>query len=623
MNDRSFRIVEENVAQRRRRLNALAGAQVGGLITMTLTLAHLIAVFLGVMALLQPWWWLVVGNVAALAMGGLVGRRRAVHLKQDLYRLDRRYALGEKLTTIHEIRQRDDRSPYLRLLYGRIGDRDLSPKRALRPTRRQRRAWAALSGVTMASAALLAMWFVGVPPLSVPSLLASGPGNDQPVVASQNQASDDPVSEASSAGESASTDPRGQRTDTPCKDQNDSVSPSMLTREAREDCQPSSSSPSGDGRSSTGSQGTSQSASQDGRMSVQQLRRQLQSVQQQMAAGDLSMADAQRELEQLSQEARSPSMEELLEQAAQSDSRKEMRQRMQNAMDELDRRRAQAQRSGDRSGPRSSSDGQRRSGGEARGTQQGQAEGQEPSSEPSSQREDPQQSQRDGEGQPESQQADGPQRSERGSGPNPSDEGSDAQAGQQESTSSSDQRASAQRSQNQGESAEGPDGEPSPSGNQGGNPSGNAQSEGQSGEGEGSSNSSQDSSGQSGNTQGSDEGNADSRSQGEREGTGTPGGSSPGTGTGESAQGQSGDVDGDSANNLRIESSDLPTDMETLRAMMTQGVPFNVSGSPTSTGSPQLELNPDRVETLLRSRDLPPEVRDLVRAYFLSLAEGE
>jgi len=65
----------------------------------------------------------------------------------------------------------------------------------------------------------------------------------------------------------------------------------------------------------------------------------------------------------------------------------------------------------------------------------------------------------------------------------------------------------------------------------------------------------------------------------------------------------------------------LPRDPNLLERMLTRGIPVDLSGL-QADGTPSLRLNLQRVEALLQSRDLPPELRNLVRAYFLAIAGG-
>ena len=634
MNDRRFLTVEQSVRRRRRRLNTLAGAQLGGLVTMTLTLAHLIAVYLGTMVLVQPWWTLIVVNAIGLLAGAQIGRRRSVDVQRDLYRLDRAYALGEKLTTIHEIRQKDDRNPYLRLLYDRIQREDLNPTRALRPSRRERQGWTAFGVATTASVALLFMWFVGIPPLSVSSLLASD-GGDPPLMASSANETDPASTESRDGGGAPNnpTEPRDQqdsRSRIDCDEASGATSDSALRANINENCnnRRSSSNPE-DGGTETRSS-SSEGSPEEARMSVQQLRRQLENLQRRTASGDLSSDAAQRELEQLAQEARSPSLRELLQRAAQSSSLDQLQQGLQDALNEMQRQAEQAQEG---SGPRGldpdadlqrQASGQNESSqGDTDGTDQGRTEGQTEPTDEGSGETDEQSDDPNAEGQPESQPGAGQQRSQSGAGPNDSGENDSSQSAQQGGSSESGDQNSGQESQEAGESGQGDGDEPSSGEPQGSRP-GDVQPQSQTDEGDDSSGDNQQSSSQSdGESDDSNTARPDAQAQGQQDGSGTPGGSSPGSGPGGNNDGQSGEAEGPSANGLRIQSPDLPQDVETMRALMTEGVPFDIGGGETADGSPRLELDPDRVETLLRSRDLPPEVRDLVRAYFLSLAEGE
>jgi hypothetical protein len=64
----------------------------------------------------------------------------------------------------------------------------------------------------------------------------------------------------------------------------------------------------------------------------------------------------------------------------------------------------------------------------------------------------------------------------------------------------------------------------------------------------------------------------------------------------------------------------IPFDAGLLDRLIVQGLPVDVAGSGLN-GAPLLRLDLRRVDALLDLRDLPPELRGLVREYFLGLAE--
>jgi len=73
---------------------------------------------------------------------------------------------------------------------------------------------------------------------------------------------------------------------------------------------------------------------------------------------------------------------------------------------------------------------------------------------------------------------------------------------------------------------------------------------------------------------------------------------------------------------LLIQGGALPQDVKLLERLLTQGLPVDLAGQQPN-GRPILRLDLGRVEALLQLRDLPPELRGLVRAYFLAIAAGD
>jgi exonuclease VII small subunit len=69
---------------------------------------------------------------------------------------------------------------------------------------------------------------------------------------------------------------------------------------------------------------------------------------------------------------------------------------------------------------------------------------------------------------------------------------------------------------------------------------------------------------------------------------------------------------------LLIHNGNLPRDPQLLERLLTQGIPVDLANSQPA-GAPILRLNLERVEALLQLRNLPPELRELVRAYFLAI----
>ena len=100
------------------------------------------------------------------------------------------------------------------------------------------------------------------------------------------------------------------------------------------------------------------------------------------------------------------------------------------------------------------------------------------------------------------------------------------------------------------------------------------------------------------------------------------GGDAPGQEPGAGAQSSSGTSSLPINRNLLIHGANLPRDPTLLDRLLTQGLPVDLA-APQHDGTPILRLNLERVEALLELRNLPPDLRNLVRAYFLAITEDQ
>lgn len=593
--DKSYLEIRAAIVRRRRRLNALEGARHGATIAMAFTLTHLIAVYLDLMALVQPWWVVILANGLAAWVGARWGQSRPVNVQGDLYRVDRAEGLGERLSTIYELHHTSGEHRFLRALHERIAGVSVDPRRALRMGRGERRGWLGLGGLSAASALLLGLWFMGVPPLSVSDFLApAAPSSRGTLAASQGASADEnfrdaPQAPAGRHGEGSSRDEDGRQGDgsistSPCD-------PSGIERATLSSDDPTSADcgSEGRGRSSpfsspsetSGEQawGASEEGRADSHVQAEGLRQLLAGLPERLESGELTEEQVREHLEELARRVPSEEVRQALERVAQAEDAQALRERLEHALSELERlageRPSTPEGAGDESTSRPRDDSSEPRPSDADGSEGEHGERLDAAStagEPSESEEATGQEQVEG--------AQGVQ----GERANAGGEGEEQGAGGQESAAgegsqATDRAASGQTDQAQGDEASAPQTQGAPS-----------------------------------KRSDSEEGRATSQA------TEEPGGSAAGEQTGVHQGGPTGAERSALEGDLLIETEDLPEDAQLLKGLLTRGVPMDLVDEPGTLRSDRLRLDLNRVETLLRLRDLPVELRGLVRAYFLALA---
>lgn len=545
--------IVEAVVRRRRRLNMVRGARRGATLALAAILGYLGAVYLGVIPMSESWWLLVIVVGASVLGGARWGRRWDINVQQELYKVDRTFELGEKLSTIHDLRQGRGSARFLRPLYGRLGNPQLDLRRAL-PLfeEKDRRPWIGMGALSLGVLALISLWFWGVSPLPVQQLISGGaPQLSRPFGQEGQNGADGATAEPEelrSIGEQPRDDGGavgGQR-GAPLRSQID-----CDPQEEADRCVET-----GRGSQASAIGGSRAGVSAETHAGVEALRRALQQLREGFSEGELSLEQLKKRLEQLARQG-SPDVREAFERAARAGNEREMQRRLQN----LDRTLSDERRNA----------GRRMSSGAGSRSQQG------------------------NEG-----------RSERGAsgeGGAPVDLQEENRAGQDGGRGSSGDRG-------EGRETAG-DRAPTSSGERG---------EASSATGRAENGSRVDDAAGSNRGRAGDEG-AGRRTTGN---TNRSGGSRPGREPGQ------GEADGAAEQDrtltldeeLLIDGGRLSADIEMLEGLLTRGVPLDLAGEGVG-GSATLRLNLERVESLLDLRNLPPEMRSLVRDYFLAIAEQE
>jgi hypothetical protein len=158
-----------SVLQRRRRLSAWSGCSVGLVISGAVTFTYLLLAAFGLVPDL-PWTLYFLVNVLAGLGGWLYGRGRPIGVLESLYRLDRALGLGEKLTTLHELKESEQRPEFRLMLEARVERLPrIEPARVFAMARRDQRRWIA-AGSLYAAGILVVLLLDPQSPLRLPSV---------------------------------------------------------------------------------------------------------------------------------------------------------------------------------------------------------------------------------------------------------------------------------------------------------------------------------------------------------------------------------------------------------------------------------------------------------------------
>ncbi len=605
-----YRDVERAVMRRRRRLNAWRGLRLGLTLSAGATLSYFVGVYVGLLPMLEPWWLWIGLNALGAWLGFQWGKRLPIALQRELYRVDRALGLGEVLTTIYELRNSTGGARVLDLLYRKF--ERLQPaievERALPFPPEERRGWVRSGGLTAIAFAFLVLWWVGIPPLSFDRLFPSSPWNQASVEQTgenvQNSADSrqtQSADENSQEGEDLASLPENDAKTETSSEQDcirEGQDAPRLTEDQAGDARPCRSS---EGAPSINSPETASigAREQAQRGNLQELAQALSGLLDGLRREELSPDQARRQLEDLADQAPSESLRDALERAAQAAQAEQMRQQIENALEQVreqlqgnsarDSTEGQAGNSGDPASKRRQEPSGRSS-----------ERGSEADSGGSSEVND---SERQGSGEEsaESQsQGDGSEKSDSSSQGASAGEGDESASG-------------AQPQENQGDGSSATSGADADASSESG-----AQSPGESNSSEDTGATSEEG-GESSSGQRSDSPQGSSASQ-------QDGAESQASGDGPGLEPGQNRPDGSSQDELPlkqdlfIQGGMLPFDVSLLDRLIVQGLPVDVAGQGPN-GAPILRLDLRRVEALLDLRDLPPELRSLVREYFLALVE--
>jgi hypothetical protein len=569
--------IESSVIQARKKLNALMGLRWGITLSISITLLYLALYFFGVMGMLQPWWLLVVANIAAGIGGLLWGRSREIRPQSELFQVDLSMNLGEKLTTIYELREMGWQSRILDALYQRIESIKFDPKSALGLSRSEKRGWVMVGGLLAGAFLLLFLWSSGVNPLNLAHLL-DFLRTEQATITSRyfeepNIQLDEPTRDLNSDGEFGEFDLE-ERTTRSCGDVGAGIGGRSEEACVEEE---------GSSQSSSTSLEQETREQQQRQQALQEMNQSLSDLLSQLEQGQMSAEDIQRELERMAGELREGALQESLDRAAQAANPQDLAEKLRESLEEVERQQDAEQE-------RAESLAERRE-------QQEANENENPdSANDSGETEPPPDSISTNPNESPGQQSDSGNQSD---GQNDSQE-----PGSQESSESDDESSGQQTSQQSGQGAS----QPTEGNVEGGDQSaessqqseqGQANNESQTGE-----SSTENPSGQ--NIAGSNQSQSSD-----------DGGDEAGLGPGERGAGSEGDEIATNEN-LVIKGGDLPQDPELLERLITLGIPVDLEQA-QGEESPKLVINYEKVEALLELRELPPNLRALVRSYFLAI----
>ncbi|MBI1729971.1 hypothetical protein HY229_04155 [Candidatus Acetothermia bacterium] len=570
----NYLVVEQEVIEARRRLNRLQGVRLGLTLSASLTLVYLILFFFGWVQLIQPWPILILFNAICGGLGMMWGDRRPTRLQHDLLRVDRALGLGEKLTTIFELRRGERSSDILEALYRRIDQSHVDPKEVFKLPRTEQNGWYALGGITAGILLMIGLWGNGLSLLHIEQWLQGLPINE--LSSQQTLLGKDALDGSQSVlgkGQNQSNAKDKKSDDAACEKQDSSST--ALSSDAN--CVNGR-----DQNSPTDSQNQT-AKNQNGQNMPPNFPQSLSDLLQQLQQGNISQDEVQKDLSSLANQLPPGLLQDMLKDAAKSMDPADLAKRLADALkeaqrqDENQKKRAQSNDKNDNQPSPQGGPGSKGQGipGMASGDQlanQNQNNSNKSGTEaPNS-------------GSSSSQSGENPDQPKGGDQSNQS-----GQAGGKQGSSDS-------LSQNGKSKNDSPD---------------KKDENGKSSDGSGTN----DGSNNSGSSSGSPESSSDDEGSGGKD-------SSGGNGAGDTAgNGKDGKKDQSLTmdKSLLIHGASLPQDAEQLKRLITLGLPVDLQGT-QADGTPTLKLNIERVESLLQLRELPPNLRALVRAYFLAIA---
>ncbi len=547
--------IERETIRRRRQLNMLKGLRRGATWGIVATLVYLVAVYVGLLGMVSL--WILVGfNFLVAWISARMGQRYPIALQDDLYRVDRAFHLSERLSTIYELRKSSGETDFLMALYDRTKELPEDLSKALTLSKSERSGWMMLSGLTLASIVLLGLWFSGVPTLQLGSLFSPSP-RETPVTTSLPES---PMKRAES--------PSGELLTVPSREEQDgSPAPSDTAAKPSGPVDSNCNDPQA-ARLAENQAGTTNCAQAAPGEATPSPREEAPLTNSRAEAQALSQALAELaerlERGEISSEELKEELEQLSQQASSTEAQSTLQQAAESSED-LDEAERQIQ--------------------EALSRLQRALNQPEDAAKVDS-----------------SQQAAAGEQSAQDASSSSQDAGDDPQQQKEEGATSTDQQSTGTG----GTGAQ--DQEAAGDENAGEGTSDSEQSAGKAGEETGPQASSSSSDSQGSAAEGSEDASQEPGS----------GGDAPGQGPRQGDRASTGSESLPINRNLLIQGGDLPRDRTLLERLLTQGVPVDLAELERN-GTPILRLNLDRVEALLELRDLPPDLRNLVRAYFLAI----
>ncbi|MBI1744263.1 hypothetical protein HYR54_14515 [Candidatus Acetothermia bacterium] len=161
-----FEQIVESTQKRRRWLNSLRACSWALTISTGLTLGYLLLSSFGFVPQ-TDWILLVIANLGAALAGILYGRNRAIDIRQSLYQTDRTLGLGEKLTTLHELREERAHSEFLPMLEARVERLRIESNRVFTFSPRDKQRWIGV-GALLASSVTIVFLLSDMSPIQIP-----------------------------------------------------------------------------------------------------------------------------------------------------------------------------------------------------------------------------------------------------------------------------------------------------------------------------------------------------------------------------------------------------------------------------------------------------------------------
>jgi len=171
-----FEQIMASTAQRCRRLNSLRAASWALLISLSLSFLYFIATSLALLPEVNGLLIILV-NLLAGGLGGAYGWRKSIDMRASLFQVDRALNLGEKLSTLHELKTEKASSEFLPLIEERIQHITVDPRAVFGLSQRDRQRWIGVGAG--ACACLIAGLMLGEVILFGPDGVAVLPGKQK------------------------------------------------------------------------------------------------------------------------------------------------------------------------------------------------------------------------------------------------------------------------------------------------------------------------------------------------------------------------------------------------------------------------------------------------------------